>query len=80
MVYRKKNGNLGFNDYDMIELMEQQFCKANNMEELQQIKSEFNKAMDKVINKFNRTWDKSIIEKEEQERKNTEELMRYWGW
>lgn len=81
MVYRKKNGTIAFNDYDITEFMTNQFNIANNVDELKVIKKEFNTIMDRVIHKIKLSMsNRTMTEKEERELQNTELKMKYWNW
>ena len=81
MVYRKKNGTIAFNDYDITDFMTNQFNMANNPDELKVIKKEFNRIMDNVIRKIKLEMQgRTMTVKEEKELKNTELRMKYWNW
>lgn len=81
MVYRKKNGTIAFNDYDIAEFMTNQFNIANNVDELKIIKKEFNTIMDRVIHRIKLSMsNRTMTEEEERELQNTELKMKYWNW
>lgn len=61
MVYRKKSGHVGFNNYDIAEFMTRHFNIANNIEELHLIKETFDIVMDEIISRISCTMNEALI-------------------